>query len=116
VQFQRFANFFYLIISIISAFPEIWPPGATANAGPLAFVLLVTALKEAVEDYNRHKADAIMNGTPIKVFEGGRWAESTWAKVAPSLVPLPRLLLVTHFHTDYAGSGCQAHEQRSSPG
>jgi magnesium-transporting ATPase (P-type) len=116
VQFQRFANFFYLIISIISAFPEIWPPGPVANAGPLAFVLLVTAFKEAYEDYNRHKADAIMNGTPVKVFDGGRWVETTWAKVSPPLVSLPPLLSATHFRTDYARAGCQAPEQRSNPG
>jgi hypothetical protein len=85
LQFQRFANFFYLIISIITFNEEIWPAGPTANVGPLAFVLSVTAIKEGIEDYNRHKADASMNGTAVKVLDGGTWIDSTWAQVAGQL-------------------------------
>jgi phospholipid-translocating ATPase len=85
LQFQRFANFFYLIISIISFNRDIWPAGPVANIGPLLFVLSVTALKEGIEDYNRHKADAAMNGTAVKVLDGGTWIDSTWAQVACQL-------------------------------
>jgi hypothetical protein len=114
LQFQRFANFFYLIISIISTFKEIWPPGPVANAGPLAFVLFVTAFKEAFEDYNRHKADAVMNGTPVKVLEGGRWVDTTWAQVAPH--HMPPVFFLAHFYAALAWTGCQAHEQGSNSG
>jgi hypothetical protein len=42
---------------------------------------MVTAIKEAFEDYNRHKADQKMNGTPVLVFDGNTWINSTWAEV-----------------------------------
>jgi hypothetical protein len=86
LQFQRFANFFYLIISIISGWPEIWPSGPVANVAPLSFVLFVTAVKEAYEDYNRHKADAKMNSTAVKILDGETWIDSTWAQVSRFIV------------------------------
>jgi hypothetical protein len=97
LQFQRFANFFYLIISIITFFPEIWPAGPSANVGPLGFVLLVTAVKEAVEDYNRHKADEKMNGTPVKVLDGETWIDSTWAEVTSQLCASAHVSTKSHF-------------------
>lgn len=97
LQFQRFANFFYLIISIITFFPEIWPAGPSANIGPLGFVLLVTAVKEAVEDYNRHKADEKMNGTPVKVLDGETWMDLTWAEVTSQLCASAHVSSKSHF-------------------
>jgi hypothetical protein len=119
LQFQRFANFFYLIISIITFWPDIWPAGPTANIGPLGFVLLVTAVKEAVEDYNRHKADEKMNGTPVKVLDGETWIDSTWAEVTSQLSTCLQshtscVFLATHFFVDQAWTCSQTDEQGAS--
>jgi len=85
-QFQRFANFFYLIISGLSFNLSIWPAGPSANVAPLTFVLFVSAVKEAVEDYNRHQADAKMNSTAVKILSGDSWTDSTWAQVKPGQI------------------------------
>ena len=113
VQFQRFANFFYLIISGITFDLSIWPSGPTANIIPLTFVLFVSAVKEAVEDYNRHQADSKMNSTAVKILSGDSWTDSTWAQVPPLLCPCPCicLLLATDCCSGQARSDCQTHEQ-----
>ena len=113
VQFQRFANFFYLIISIVSFNADIWPAGPTANISPLGFVLFVSAIKEAVEDYNRHQADAKMNSTQVKILSGDSWTDSTWAEVDSScpcicaLLALDCSLFGTDMFPGQAWTDCQ---------
>lgn len=49
-QFRRMTNCYFLIIVIITFIPEISPLTPWTSVLPLAFVLGVTALKEAYED------------------------------------------------------------------
>jgi hypothetical protein len=75
---------------------------------------MVTAIKEAFEDYNRHKADQKMNGTPVLVFDGNTWINSTWAEVPTLFDCLSEMLRPTHFLSDQARPRCQTHEQGPS--
>lgn len=45
------------------------------------FVLAVTAVKEALEDYKRHKVDVAINSTKVSVYRYDRWEEVSWALV-----------------------------------
>eukprot|EP00002_Diphylleia_rotans_P002255 TRINITY_DN1142_c0_g1_i3.p1 TRINITY_DN1142_c0_g1~~TRINITY_DN1142_c0_g1_i3.p1 ORF type:complete len:1128 (-),score=228.66 TRINITY_DN1142_c0_g1_i3:381-3764(-) len=68
-QFQRLANFYFLIIAIIQSIPGVSPVNPFLSMLPLLFVLGVSALKEAREDYFRHKQDNDVNNRKILVFD-----------------------------------------------
>jgi phospholipid-transporting ATPase len=66
-QFRRAANVYFLIISILS-FMTFSPKTPASMVGTFAAVLIFTMLKEAFEDYKRHRADAAVNRTPTQRF------------------------------------------------
>jgi magnesium-transporting ATPase (P-type) len=71
-QFRRIANFYFLVMMILSWIPGLSPFTPITSVLPLLFVVFVTAVKQAYEDYQRHKADAEINLTVTHVlFEGG---------------------------------------------
>ena len=44
-----------------------------ASIMPLVFILLVTAVKDAFEDYKRHRTDNETNALPVRVLRNGRF-------------------------------------------
>eukprot|EP00696_Hemimastix_kukwesjijk_P015550 gnl/Hemi2/3765_TR1319_c0_g1_i2.p1 gnl/Hemi2/3765_TR1319_c0_g1~~gnl/Hemi2/3765_TR1319_c0_g1_i2.p1 ORF type:complete len:1221 (-),score=437.48 gnl/Hemi2/3765_TR1319_c0_g1_i2:298-3960(-) len=56
-QFRRVANFYFLIILCIELIPGVSPFMPITSILPLAFVIAVSAVKEAWEDYLRHQND-----------------------------------------------------------
>jgi hypothetical protein len=50
-QFSRYANLFFLFISIIQQIPNVSPTGSWTTITPLSVVLAVTAIKELLEDW-----------------------------------------------------------------
>lgn len=71
-QFRRVSNFYFLTVVIIQLIPQITPLIPITSILPLAFVLAVTALKEAIEDFARYKADKKNNTELYKVVRDGR--------------------------------------------
>lgn len=59
-QFKRIANVYFFIISVLSA-QYFSPKNAFTMAGTFGAVLFFTMLKEAYEDFSRHKQDKIIN-------------------------------------------------------
>ena len=57
MQFKRFANIYFLGIAIIQSIPVISPLNPTTAILPLVFVILVSMIREGVEDYMRFRAD-----------------------------------------------------------
>lgn len=70
-QFRRITNVYFLIVVIITLIPAISPLNPLTSIAPLVFVLGVTALKEAYEDFLRYKADARVNGRKYTVYPAG---------------------------------------------
>ncbi|KAK1317456.1 Phospholipid-transporting ATPase 1 [Acorus calamus] len=60
-QFHRVAYIYFLIIAILNQLPQLAVFGRATSILPLAFVLLVSAVKDAYEDYRRHRSDRIEN-------------------------------------------------------
>eukprot|EP01114_Cavostelium_apophysatum_P018189 TRINITY_DN5572_c1_g1_i1.p1 TRINITY_DN5572_c1_g1~~TRINITY_DN5572_c1_g1_i1.p1 ORF type:complete len:1114 (-),score=288.91 TRINITY_DN5572_c1_g1_i1:44-3385(-) len=77
-QFMRVANVYFLVISILQQIPGISPTGRWTTIGPLAFVMAVTALKEAIEDIRRHRQDNEINHRKVEVFKGSHWESIYW--------------------------------------
>jgi phospholipid-transporting ATPase len=69
-QFKRFYNFYFLLgaLSVFAGFSSISPASMIA---PLLVVLAFSAVKEAIEDFNRYRADTLANTTPaIRIVDG----------------------------------------------
>lgn len=56
-QFLRVANVYFLIIAILQSIPAISPLSPYTAYLPLAFVLVVSLIREGIEDYRRYRSD-----------------------------------------------------------
>jgi magnesium-transporting ATPase (P-type) len=79
-QFHRLVNIFFLFLAIIQAIPSISPLNQTAGFVQLLFMLSITAVKQAYEDYLRHRADDEVNHRTTRTFPSN--AEVEWQSVA----------------------------------
>ncbi|GKT62331.1 phospholipid-translocating P-type ATPase domain-containing protein [Colletotrichum tofieldiae] len=64
-QFQNIANIFFLFLVILVFFPIFGGTNPGLNSVPLIFIVAVTALKDAVEDYRRTVLDIELNNAPV---------------------------------------------------
>jgi len=81
-QFQRVANLYFLLIAILSAIPEISPVTPITTLLPLTFVMGVTAVKQAIEDWKRHQSDKEINSKmKANVLVGTEFVETSWEHI-----------------------------------
>ncbi|KAJ4298564.1 phospholipid transporting ATPase [Collariella sp. IMI 366227] len=64
-QFQNIANIFFLFLVILVIFPIFGGVNPGLNAVPLIFIICVTAIKDAIEDYRRTNLDSVLNNAPV---------------------------------------------------
>ena len=70
IQFKRLANIYFLVISILSCL-SFSPLNPSSMIGTFVFVLLVSMIKDAYEDYLRHKKDNEENDSKCTVMVNG---------------------------------------------
>ncbi|EGW31824.1 membrane-spanning Ca-ATPase [Spathaspora passalidarum NRRL Y-27907] len=82
-QFSKYANLFFLFTSIIQQVPHVSPTNRFTTIGTLIVVLLVSAIKEIMEDIKRANADKQLNNTKVQVLdaESGSFVWKKWIKV-----------------------------------
>eukprot|EP01127_Copromyxa_protea_P016071 TRINITY_DN4718_c0_g1_i2.p1 TRINITY_DN4718_c0_g1~~TRINITY_DN4718_c0_g1_i2.p1 ORF type:complete len:1147 (+),score=193.04 TRINITY_DN4718_c0_g1_i2:144-3443(+) len=80
-QFRRLANMYFLLVVVIQLIPGLSPLSPVASITPLLFVLGTTMLKDGYEDYQRLKADNVVNKTKTLVLENKKWVEILWEDV-----------------------------------
>lgn len=68
-QFSKYANLFFLFTSIIQQVPGVSPTNRFTTIGTLLVVLLVSAIKEVMEDLKRANADKELNNTRVLVLD-----------------------------------------------
>eukprot|EP01006_Ploeotia_vitrea_P021670 TRINITY_DN54101_c0_g1_i1.p1 TRINITY_DN54101_c0_g1~~TRINITY_DN54101_c0_g1_i1.p1 ORF type:complete len:1157 (+),score=117.86 TRINITY_DN54101_c0_g1_i1:36-3506(+) len=81
-QFMRIANLYFLIIAILQLIPDLSPTGRFSTTLTLIFVLAVSAIKAAYEDWKRHRSDREVNGRRGWVFRDGEWQATPWKELA----------------------------------
>ncbi|MCJ1397509.1 hypothetical protein MMC11_000702 [Xylographa trunciseda] len=64
-QFHNIANIYFLILIILDFFPIFGGADPGLNAVPLLFILFVTAVKDAIEDWRRTVLDNELNNSPV---------------------------------------------------
>ena len=70
-QFRRYYNIYFLVgaLSVLFGYSSISP---SSQIAPLLIVLAFSAAKEAIEDFNRYRADMLANNTPVLLVENGK--------------------------------------------
>ncbi|OAY73027.1 Phospholipid-transporting ATPase 1 [Ananas comosus] len=80
-QFHRVAYVYFLILAGLNQVPQLGVFSPVASVLPLAFVLGVTAVKDAYEDWRRHRSDRAENARIAHVFSDGEFAPKPWREV-----------------------------------
>ncbi|EGG15352.1 transmembrane protein [Cavenderia fasciculata] len=71
-QFRRMSNFYFLCVLVVQCIPQISPLIPLTSILPLSFVLLITAIKEALEDYGRYQSDQKNNREVYNIVKNGQ--------------------------------------------
>uniref|UniRef100_A0A6I8PPN7 Phospholipid-transporting ATPase n=1 Tax=Ornithorhynchus anatinus TaxID=9258 RepID=A0A6I8PPN7_ORNAN len=80
-QFQRVANAYFLFLLILQLIPEISSLPWFTTIVPLVLVLAITAVKDATDDYFRHKSDDQVNNRQSEVLIAGKLQKEKWMNV-----------------------------------
>jgi phospholipid-transporting ATPase len=81
-QFSKYANLFFLFTAILQQIPGISPTKRYTTIVPLGVVLLVSAIKEYVEDYRRKTSDQQLNNSKTQVLKGSSFVDTRWVNIA----------------------------------
>jgi len=63
-QFKRFANCYFLLVTVLCCFPSVSPFAPISAIAPFVFVIFVSVIREGVEDFMRYRSDR-GKGSPI---------------------------------------------------
>lgn len=111
-QFRRLANCYFLLIAILQSIPEISPLSPYTAIAPLVFVVGLSMIREALEDFNRYQSDKDANNRRAEKFDPatGEFVQCAWADLKVGDLVLVKdktgfpadLLLLTSNHEDGA--------------
>lgn len=73
---------YFLFLAVLQLIPYFGVNSPFLTLSPITFVLFVTAVKDGVEDYRRHKQDQTMNRSETVTLQG-------WSNINLSLVATP---------------------------
>ena len=74
-QFMRLANVYFLFTAILQCIPQISPLSSATALIPIIFVLSISLIREAYEDYKRAKLDKVQNSVKCKVYRNNSWID-----------------------------------------
>uniref|UniRef100_A0AC34QT05 Phospholipid-transporting ATPase n=1 Tax=Panagrolaimus sp. JU765 TaxID=591449 RepID=A0AC34QT05_9BILA len=80
-QFQRLANFYFLILMILQFIPWISSIAWYSTAIPLFIVLAFSAIKDGYDDIQRHRSDSQVNSRISYIVRDGKLEEEKWMNV-----------------------------------
>lgn len=81
-QFSKYANLFFLFTSIIQQVPSVTPTNRYTTIGTLSVVLIVSMIKEVIEDFRRSMADNDLNyRSKTDVLKQGEFVSTKWSKI-----------------------------------
>ncbi|KAL4386048.1 hypothetical protein GQ457_09G004470 [Hibiscus cannabinus] len=80
-QFRRVANFYFLLAAVFSLF-SLAPFSRASLIAPLVFVVGISMLKEAVEDWHRFLQDLDVNNRIVKTrLRDGAFVDRSWKEL-----------------------------------
>ncbi|KAG0701867.1 hypothetical protein DFH29DRAFT_924776 [Suillus ampliporus] len=90
-QFHRIANIYFLALVVFQLFPVFGAASASTAALPLLFILVVTAVKDGVEDFRRAQLDEEVNTSAVTRL-------GQWRNVNQALDPRPWYQRLLHIN------------------
>ncbi|EGX45934.1 hypothetical protein AOL_s00112g123 [Orbilia oligospora ATCC 24927] len=70
LQFHNVANIYFLFITILQIFAIFGASNPELGCIPLVAILLISGIKDAIEDYRRTVLDLELNNTPVHILLG----------------------------------------------
>lgn len=83
-QFQRLANFYFLCLLVLQLIPAISSLTPITTGVPLIGVLMLTCIKDAYDDYQRHASDSQVNNRISKALRNAKLVNEKWSDVQVS--------------------------------
>ncbi|XP_048456251.1 phospholipid-transporting ATPase ID [Rhincodon typus] len=80
-QFQRIANAYFLFLLVLQLIPQVSSLSWYTTVVPLMLVLIITAVKDAIDDYNRYKSDNQVNNREVMILMDGELQREKWMHV-----------------------------------
>ncbi|XP_074136387.1 phospholipid-transporting ATPase FetA-like isoform X1 [Sminthopsis crassicaudata] len=80
-QFQRVANAYFLCLLVLQLIPHVSSLSWYTTVFPLALVLSMTGVKDAIDDMYRHNSDKQLNNQPVLVLANGMIKEEKWMNI-----------------------------------
>ncbi|CAF0855884.1 unnamed protein product [Adineta ricciae] len=80
-QFRRLANSYFLILVCLQFIPQVTSLTPGTSIAPLSVVLLITAIKDAVDDIRRHRSDKQINNREVNILAGHDLIRKKWQEV-----------------------------------
>eukprot|EP00158_Paraphelidium_tribonemae_P009096 Partr_v1_DN28769_c2_g1_i1_m62345 putative ATPase, class VI, type len=97
-QFRKIANSFFLLLVVLQLFEPFLIVHPLVAAFPIIFIVTVTALKDAVEDYRRWKSDRLVNNRRSFVLDRAQWVNFNYPDyVSVNLFRKYRKLFIARF-------------------
>ncbi|XP_072353195.1 phospholipid-transporting ATPase ID [Scyliorhinus torazame] len=80
-QFQRIANAYFLFLLILQLIPQVSSLSWYTTVVPLMLVLIITAVKDAIDDYHRYQSDNQVNNREVMILINGKLRKEKWMHV-----------------------------------
>ncbi|PAA84037.1 hypothetical protein BOX15_Mlig007786g1 [Macrostomum lignano] len=77
-QFRKAPNAFFFVVALLQQIPGLSPTGRFTTAVPLGIIMLLTVIKEVVEDWGRLRTDQRVNNSKTKILRHSTWHEARW--------------------------------------
>ncbi|GMS91636.1 hypothetical protein PENTCL1PPCAC_13811, partial [Pristionchus entomophagus] len=82
-QFHRLANIYFVFIIVVDCFPLFMTTPPEISAIPVVFILVLTAIKDALEDMRRRRLDSKVNNATCHVWDknANRFRKMKWKHI-----------------------------------
>ncbi|CAF2821806.1 unnamed protein product [Rotaria sp. Silwood2] len=80
-QFRRLANAYFVFLVCLQFIPQITSLTPGTSIAPLAIVLSITAIKDAIDDIRRHRSDSEINNRETKTVVGHELVTRKWQDI-----------------------------------
>lgn len=79
---SRVANLYFLCIAVLQLTTDLSLSGRYSTIVPLAFVVLISIVRQLLEDSRRHAVDCQVNGRAARVLRNGTFVSVRWCDVS----------------------------------
>lgn len=80
-QFLNYFNLYFLVSTVIFSIPELSSIDPASSIGPFALVIMISVIREGVEDYKKAQYDRLYNNYDCTRVEEGKLVKRKWNQI-----------------------------------